>query len=222
VIERTGADKIAAIIVETISGTNGVIIPPRSWFAALRAICDEFGLFLILDEVLVGFYRCHTPFAFHSFAARPDMVTMSKAITGGYIPFGAVWVSDRIAQFYEQNTLTGGLTNYAHPLGLAATAGMLSIVRDNSFLQQLAKLEIAFANHCHALAASCSATAIRQQGMLAAIEFGDRVLRPWNEWADRGLYLYTKSNLLILAPPLITSESRLATAFETLQQGMLA
>lgn len=220
VIKQAGADKIAAIIVETISGTNGVVIPPRSWFAALRAICDEFGLFLILDEVLVGFYRCHAPFAFQSFDARPDMVTMSKAITGGYIPFGAVWVNDRIAQFYEQNTLTGGLTNYAHPLGLAATAGVLSIVGDDAFRSQLVKLENAFATRIRSFAARYSATAVRQQGMLAAIEFGDRVLPPWNYWADRGVYVYTKGNMLILAPPLITSESRLSAAFETLEEAM--
>jgi taurine--2-oxoglutarate transaminase len=221
IVQQTGADRIAAIIVETISGTNGVVIPPQSWFAALRSICDEFGIFLILDEVLVGFYRCHTPFAFHSFAAVPDMVTMSKAITGGYIPFGAVWVNDRIAQFYEQNTLVGGLTNYAHPLGLAASAGVLSIVKDNSFLQQLTKLEVTFADQVSSIAARCAATAIRQQGLLAAIEFGDRVLPPWNYWADRGLYLYTKGNMLILAPPLVTSEVRLASSLETLEQGLL-
>jgi taurine--2-oxoglutarate transaminase len=219
-IEQAGADKIAAIIVETISGTNGVIIPPPSWFAALRAICDEYGLFLILDEVLVGFYRCHTPFAFQGFDVHPDMVTMSKAITGGYIPFGAVWVNQSIAQFYEQNTLTGGLTNYAHPLGLAATAGVLSLIKEPAFQKQLASLEQAFSNLIHSLATHFSATAVRQQGMLCAIEFGDRALPPWSYWTDRGLYLYTKGNMMILAPPLISTVSRLTAAFEVLRQSM--
>lgn len=219
-IKQAGADKIAAIIVETISGTNGVVIPPRSWFAALRAICDEFGLLLILDEVLVGFYRCHSAFAFQSFDVRPDMVTMSKAITGGYIPFGAVWVSDSIAQYYEQNTLTGGLTNYAHPLGLAATAGVLSLIQEPAFRNQLATLEQTFSDSVRSLATHFSATAVRQQGMLCAIEFGDRVLPPWNFWTDQGLYLYTKGNMMILAPPLVTAASRLTSAFEVLSQGM--
>jgi taurine---2-oxoglutarate transaminase len=218
VIEQTGADKIAAIIVETISGTNGVVIPPQSWFDALRTLCDEFGLFLIFDEVLVGFYRCHTPFAFHSFDARPDMVTMSKAITGGYIPFGAVWVNEPIAEFYEQNTLTGGLTNYAHPLGLAAAAGVLEIVSDSRFLSQLKVLEANFESSIRSFARQFRATAVRVQGMLAAVEFGDRLLPPWNYWVEHGLYLFTKSNLMILAPPLTTSEARLAAAFEELEQ----
>lgn len=220
VIAQTGADQIAAIIVETISGTNGVIIPPQTWFDALRVISDEFGIFLIVDEVLAGFHRCHTAFAFHSFNLRPDLVTMSKAITGGYIPFGAVWVNESIADFYEQHTLTGGLTNYAHPLGLAATSAVLEMVGNGAFFIQLRRSEQVFEAGVRTIAERFGASAVRLQGMLAAIEFGDRILPPWDYWIERGLYLFTKGNMMILAPPLVTKEERLANAFEALAEGM--
>lgn len=220
VLERIGVDQVAGVIVESVTGTNGVIIPPRSWFEGLRKICDQYDLFLILDEVLSGFHRCQTPFAFQNLGGQPDLICMSKAITGGYIPFGAVWVNQDIANFYEDRVLVNGLTNYAHPLGLAATGAVLKIISSADFQRNLERIESVFAERIGHLAKKFQATAVRCQGMLAAIEFGDRVLPGWADWAARGCYLYTKGNMLILAPPLVTAEERLQQAFDWVEQGL--
>lgn len=220
IVKSTGAEKIAAIIVESITGTNGVIIPPVSWFEGLRQVCDQYGLFLIFDEVLSGFYRCKSPLAFQQFYVRPDMICMSKAITGGYIPFGAVWVNQEIADYYADRVLANGLTNYAHPLGLAATGAVIQQILDGRFLAHLRQLEILFAERISELAKTFDASAVRCQGMLAAIEFGSRQLPAWHDWIKHHCYLFTKGNMLILAPPLITSVDRLNQAFDDLESGM--
>jgi len=213
VVQSIGGDKIAAVIVETVSGTNGVVIPPRSWLEGLRQMCDEFGLYLIVDEVLVGFYRCGRPFAFQAFDIQPDMVCMSKAITGGYVPMGAVWTSSSIARFYDQQVLVGGLTSYAHPVGLAAIQGVLEQVKDDGFLQNLQVRERAFAERVHQISVRHRGTVVRQMGMLAALEFGSRQLPPAADFLAAGLHLYSKENMMILAPPLTTDLDRMSLAF---------
>lgn len=220
IVLQVGADQIAAVIVETVSGTNGVIIPPRSWFEGLRQLCDEFGLFLILDEVLVGFYRCEKAFAFQHFDVRPDMVCMSKAITGGYVPMGAVWVNPKIADFYDQRLLVGGLTNYAHPVGLAAIGAVLQQVRDPGFLKDLREIESVFACRVQQLSLQHAATQVRRLGMLAAIEFGTRQLPPASDFWALGLHLYTRENMMILAPPLTTDLGRMEAAFDRLSEAL--
>jgi taurine---2-oxoglutarate transaminase len=220
VVKRVGAERIAAVIVEPISGTNGVVIPPEGWFQGLRRVCDEFGILLICDEVLCGFHRCGSAFAFQGFQVRPDMVCMSKAISGGYIPFGAVWVNSEMARFYDEQVLVGGLTNFAHPLGLAALSGVLSQISEPSFRENLNLLEQTFSAKIQELAARRAATAVRVRGMLAAIEFGERVLPTWHQFVQEGLYVYTKGSMLILAPPLISTTARLRAAFDQLEQGL--
>lgn len=218
VVQNVGPDRVAAIIVETISGTNGVIIPPESWFAGLRKICDDFGLYLILDEVLVGFYRCSRPFAFHNFRVQPDMVCMSKAITGGYVPMGAVWTNSQIASFYDQQVLVGGLTSYAHPLGLAAIRGVLRQISRPEFLRGLEDCESLFAERVQQFCDRYQGALVRQLGMLAAIEFGSRQLPPASEFLAAGLHLYTKGNMMILGPPLTSDLERMSVAFDTIHR----
>ncbi len=221
VIAEVGPEKIAAILVETISGTNGVYLPTASWLAGLRRLCDQHEIFLILDEVLVGFYRAGAPFAFQLFNGQPDMVCMSKAITGGYIPLGAVWTNPKIAEFYDEHVLVGGLTNYAHPLGLAATAGVLEQTEQTSFRDKLNELQKAFQEGVELLASRHHASAIRQIGMIAAIEFGERTLPTANDFLNAGLHLYTKANLMILAPPLTTNLDRMQAAFQRASSALI-
>ncbi len=218
IVRQTGVERIAAVIVETISGTNGVVIPPRAWFSGLRRVCDEYGILLICDEVLCGFHRCGSAMAFQNFGVKPDMVCLSKAISGGYIPFGAVWLKDELASFYDEQVLVGGLTSLAHPLGLAALQGVLNQIAAPGFMEQLRELERLFAEWMARLGQRFSATALRVKGMLAAIEFEPRILPPWRHFTDAGLYVYTKGPMLILAPPLVTTPGRLTRAFETLEE----
>jgi taurine---2-oxoglutarate transaminase len=218
VVQGIGHEKIAAVIIETISGTNGVVIPPLSWLEELRRICDDYDLMLILDEVLVGFYRCGSPFAFQEWGVQPDMVCISKALTGGYIPMGAVWTNSRVADFYEDRLLTGGLTSYAHPLGLAAINGVLTQIEQPEFHARLSLLQSIFQEQLHQLATSFGASAVRHRGLLAAIEFGNARLPNVNQFWNAGLHLYCRDQMMILAPPLTSDPDRLKSAFRRLAE----
>lgn len=220
-VDSFGPERIAAVIVEPITGTNGVYIPPASWWQALADLCASHGILLICDEVLVGFGRCGRNFAFQHFDVMPDLITMSKGITGGYVPFGAVWVSDQLAAFYDREIFRGGLTNYAHPLGLAAMSGVLDAMLDPEFLQNMRALTSVFAERVHRLAEAHGASEARMQGLLAALEFGARQLPPWTHFVDYGLYVFTKGSMLILAPPFVSKPPRLAEAFESLDKALL-
>jgi taurine---2-oxoglutarate transaminase len=120
IINKCGIDKIAAICLETITGGNGVYLASKTWWDNISTFSKTNKIFLILDEVICGFYRTGKAFGFQHYDLQPDFITLSKSISGGYVPFGAVWTSSEVAHYYDKNVLSSGLTNYAHPLGLAA------------------------------------------------------------------------------------------------------
>ncbi|MDO9181061.1 MAG: aminotransferase class III-fold pyridoxal phosphate-dependent enzyme, partial [Bacteriovorax sp.] len=132
IILETGPDKIAAIIIETITGGNGVYAGTIKWWRGLKNLCLEFDILLIMDEVVCGFGRTGKAFGYMHYDVEPDLICLAKGISGGMIPFGAVWTSPRIANHYENNLLCCGLTNYAHPLGMAAMKGVLEILHEKT------------------------------------------------------------------------------------------
>ena len=219
VIEAAGPDNFAAVIVETISGANGVSIPSTDWFTTLRQLCDRHGILLILDEVLSGFGRTGPAFAFQHYGLVPDFVCLSKAISGGYIPFGAVWTGRTVTDFYSDKALTCGLTSYAHPLGLAALDGVLETLSDASFSSNKVQLETSFAEQLNEIARLPQVQQVRQRGLLAAIFF-DRPAPSWQQMFDAGLHLYSKENRIVIAPPLVSSVQRLTTAMSTFSRAL--
>jgi taurine--2-oxoglutarate transaminase len=216
IIETAGPQRIAAVIVETITGANGVIIPPQCWWDSLGAICADFGILLISDEVLCGFGRTGPDFGFQQFGVKPDLVCLAKAITGGYIPFGAVWTSDRIADRYEQDVFTCGLTNYGHPLGLAAADAVLDVLNRASFQSHKIALEKQFAEWLQRLSRTQEVRTVRFQGLLAAVELTSPA-PSWQEMIEQGVYAFSKGNMLVLAPPLTSDPGRLAQAMATVE-----
>ena len=104
-----GADNVAAIVMETITGSNGVIIPPKGYLKGVRAICDEFGIMMICDEVMAGFGRTGKMFAFENFNVKPDIVSFAKGVTCGYVQLGGVVVSKKIAEFFDDHLLPADL-----------------------------------------------------------------------------------------------------------------
>ena len=217
IVIENGPETIAAVIVETISGVNGVVIPPLSWWDGLVRLCREFDIKLICDEVLAGFGRTGPPFAFQHFELKPDLVAMAKGITGGYVPFGAVWVSDSLASRYDEDILACGLTNYGHPLGLAALDAVLDTLTDVSFTARKRELETAFGAFVkQTCEANESIQGFRQRGLLAAIDFVDKPPH-WKAILEAGLYTITRDNMLVLAPPFTSNVDRLHRAFESLQ-----
>jgi len=213
IVRLTGREKIAAVIVEPVSGTNGVEVPPQSWWDALQKMCHESGILLICDEVLCGFGRTGKPFAFQHFGAEPDLVCMAKAISGGYFPFGAVWTSEAIARQYDDRVLACGLTSYAHPVGLAAMSGVLDIVEDPAFWKQYQAAEKAFWEGIHWLGALPQARFARGKGMLAAVYFKNGGLHSRSgELLKDGVQIFAKDDRIVLGPPLTSEPDELRAA----------
>ena len=121
-----GPATIAAIILETVVGTNGILVPPDGYLAGVRAICDEFGIVFIADEVMTGFGRCGEWFAVDRWGVAPDLITFAKGVNSGYVPLGGVVISDRIAETFDYQPYPGGLTYSGHPLACAAAVASIS------------------------------------------------------------------------------------------------
>ena len=208
IIDDTGPNSIAAIILETISGTNGMSVPHPGWFTGIQTLCRENGIMLILDEVLVGFGRCGSAFAFQDYGLQPAMITMSKEITGGYVPFGAVWTSPTIAAQYDDNVLACGLTNYGHPLGLAALESVLDTLENPDFQTNKTALEQIMADTLLPVANHSNVKEIRCRGLMAAVYLNGPA-PSWQQGFDAGMHLYSKRNLNILSPPYISTPEKL-------------
>jgi taurine--2-oxoglutarate transaminase len=207
-LEEYGATKVAAIILETVTGNNGVYIPTQEYLKNIAAYAKKNGIFFILDEVICGFYRCHEAFGFHNFGVEPDMLCLAKSITGGHLPFGAIWVKESIATKFDHEGLPCGLTNYAHPLGLAATQAVLDIVKEKSFVKNLHDLEKDFLGEIKKLPGVKS---FRQIGMLAILEISFTPDFPL--FLKHGLYGIGTKNRLLLAPNLLISKEELSELF---------
>jgi taurine--2-oxoglutarate transaminase len=215
IIAKEGAERVAALIVETISGTNGVAIPTQSWFDGIVTICRDYDILLIIDEVLCGFGRTNRAFAFQDYGLQPDFVCTSKGISGGYIPFGAVWTGPTIVDHYDSAKMACGLTGYGHPLGLAATGAVLDILADGEFQANKSALELQFAKSLQDIASLESVTDVRCRGLLAAIDL-DRPAPPWEAMIQRGLHACSIQNSIIVAPPLVSEPHRLKAATDVI------
>ena len=129
-ITYEGRDQIAAIVLETITGSNGVIIPPKGYMQGVRAICDEFGIMMVCDEVMAGWGRTGEWFAIDNYNVEPDIITFSKGITCGYSPLGGVIVSKNIAEHFDDHVLSCGLTCSGHPIGCAAGIATIEVYEE--------------------------------------------------------------------------------------------
>jgi taurine--2-oxoglutarate transaminase len=129
-----GATKIAAIVLETVVGTNGVIPPPDGYLEGVRALCDEFGIMMITDEVMAGFGRTGQWFAWHNWGAQPDLIPFAKGVNSGYVPLGGVVISGEIAAFYNDRVFPGGLTYSGHPLACSTAVASINIFEEEGVL----------------------------------------------------------------------------------------
>jgi taurine---2-oxoglutarate transaminase len=130
-----GAASIAAIILEPVVGTNGILVPPDGYLAGVREICDEFGIVMIADEVMAGFGRCGEWLAVDRWGVTPDLVTFAKGVNSGYLPLGGVIVSDRIAESFQTTPFPGGLTYSGHPLACASAVASIGIFREEGIVE---------------------------------------------------------------------------------------
>lgn len=207
---------VAAVVLETIPGANGVRMGDDAYWRSVEAACKKHDALLIIDEVLVGFGRTGKWLALEHYGIQPDLITVAKGITGGYAPLGAVLVHERIARYFEDHVLYGGLTQYAHPLATAAALEAIKIYEEENLFANALDLEPVLLEGLRdcAAAAGDAARDVRGKGLLAALE----LTLPPDGWSafkkklhERHVHAHvrTQSDCLILAPPLCIDESAL-------------
>jgi beta-alanine--pyruvate transaminase len=225
---RHGGDTIAAVIVEPMAGSTGVLVPPVGYLERLRAICDAHGILLIFDEVITGFGRLGAPFAVQHFGVRPDLVTIAKGLTNAAVPMGAVVVR---AGIYDAvlNAVEGGIeffhgyTYSGHPLASAAGLATLALYEEEGLLTRAASLAPAWEQAVHALRGLPHVIDVRNLGLVAAVELESRPAKPGARGYDalvkafeRGILIRTTADIIALSPPLIISEAQIDELVSTL------
>src|SRR5438034_5867139 len=145
IVMYEGGHTIAAMFIETVTGTNGLIVPPPGYLQGLRAICDRHGILLVCDEVMCGLGRTGRWFAADHWNVVPDMITMAKGLTSAYLPLGAVALSDRIASYFDKNVFYGGLTYNAHPMSLAAAEACIQVMIDDEMVAHTQRMGVTLA-----------------------------------------------------------------------------
>lgn len=236
-----GASTIGAIIIESVVGTNGVLIPPPGYLPGVRELCDRYGIVYIADEVMVGFGRLGTWWGFENFDVVPDLITFAKGVNSGYVPLGGVVVSDRIAAHFDTVSFPGGLTYSGHPLACAPGIATFEVFRRDGILERVRDLgERVVRPRLEQMAARHpSVGEVRGLGLFWAIELvRDRQTRaplvPFNAaGADAapmaafaaackkaGLWPFTHFNRVHVAPPLIVSEDDLVRGLDIIDRAL--
>jgi beta-alanine--pyruvate transaminase len=215
------ASTIAAVIVEPISGSTGVLVPPQGYLQRLRDICDKHGILLIFDEVITGFGRTGQPFAAQTFGVTPDLITCAKGLTNGAVPMGAVIARQKIHDTFMQGPehlieFYHGYTYSAHPLACAAALGTLDTYAEEGLLTRATQIGGYFAEAVHSLKGEPNVIDVRNYGLVAGIELtpvdGQPTQRAFGIFLDcwqQGLLLRTTGDILALSPPLIVERSQI-------------
>jgi beta-alanine--pyruvate transaminase len=215
------ASTIAAVIVEPVAGSSGVLVPPLGYLQRLREICDRHGILLIFDEVITGFGRTGSAFGAQTFGVTPDLMTVAKGLTNGAVPMGAVFVQRRIHDAFMQGPehlieLFHGYTYSAHPLACAAALAALDTYAEDGLFERAARLQGRFAQALHALRGLPQVIDIRNIGLVGGIELepipGEPTRRAFGVFLDcwqQGVLVRTTGDTVALSPPLIIDEAQI-------------
>jgi beta-alanine--pyruvate transaminase len=227
-----GAETIAAVIIEPVAGSTGVLLPPEGYLRRIREICDRHGIVLIFDEVITGFGRLGTPFAVDYFGVVPDLVSTAKGLTNGAIPMGAVFagrkIYDGLMQGEErQIELFHGYTYSGHPVACAAGIANLDIFRDEQLFTRAATVADQWQEAMHSLQGLPHVTDIRTIGLIAGIELASRPDSPGSRAYDvfvdcfhKGLLIRVTGDIIALSPPLIIEPSQIHEIVSTLSAAL--
>jgi beta-alanine--pyruvate transaminase len=221
------ASTIAAVIVEPIAGSTGVLIPPRGYLQRLREICDRHGILLIFDEVITGFGRTGAPFAAQEFGVTPDLLTVAKGMTNGCVPMGGVLVSKAVYDTFMQGPdgieLFHGYTYSAHPVACAAGLATLDIYRREGLLTRARTLASKWEDAAHALKGLPHVIDVRNYGLILGLELepvagksGARAFEVFTQCFERGLLVRQTADILALSPPLTVTPAQIDEMFGTL------
>lgn len=237
IIQYEGAQNIAAIILEPVTGTNGIIIPPQGYLQGVRALCDRYGILLIADEVMSGFGRTGEWFAVDHWGVTPDLLTMAKGLTSAYAPLGAVGMRPEIAAFFAERVYQGGLTYNAHPISLAAAIANIQVLQQDNLIAHAREMGAVLHRKLTDLGEQHpSIGEVRNIGLFGAIELvRNRKTRepmaPYNGTSpememikryclDAGLYIYIHWHTLLIIPPLIITPDQLDEGFAILDRAI--
>jgi beta-alanine--pyruvate transaminase len=226
---RHDPSTIAAVIVEPVAGSAGVLVPPRGYLERLREICTRHGILLIFDEVITGFGRLGQPFASQRFGVMPDIFTTAKGLTNGTVPMGAVFVKDSVYEAFMQGAegieLFHGYTYSGHPLACAAGLGTLDTYEDEGLLTRAASLEPFWEQAAHALRDARHVVDIRNCGLIAAIELepragapGKRAYEAFVKAFESGVLIRVTGDIIALSPPLIVEKAQIERLFQTVRE----
>jgi taurine--2-oxoglutarate transaminase len=236
-IELEGPKTIAAFIIEPVTGTNGILIPPPGYLEGVRAICDEYGILMIADEVMAGFGRTGKWFAVDHWNVVPDIITCAKGLTSSYLPLGVVGLRSHVAEHFEKNVFAGGLTYNSHPVCLAAALATIEVLEQDQIVENAAKMGEVMARHHQELAAKHpSVGAVRNIGLFGIMEIvrnpaTGEPMAPFNGSSpemqalhryllDNGVYTILHWNQVMTNPPLTITEDQLAEGFAVLDKAL--
>ena len=237
VIELEGPKHIAAFILETISGTNGILIPPDGYLQGVRALCDKHGILMICDEVMAGFGRTGKWFGVDHWNVVPDLITMAKGLTSAYVPLGAVGMRRGIADHFRDKAFNGGLTYNSHPLGCATALATIKVYEDEGLIEHAAKMGGVMREMHQALAATHpSVGAARNIGLFGIVELtrNRQTMEPMapfggaspemaalgKQFRQDGLYTFVRWHTFFTNPPLCVTEGELQEAFDIIDRAL--
>jgi beta-alanine--pyruvate transaminase len=224
------ASTIAAVIVEPVAGSTGVLIPPKGYLQKLREICTKHGILLIFDEVITGFGRLGAPFAAQYYDVMPDMITTAKGLTNGVIPMGAVFVTSEIHDAFMSGPehmieFFHGYTYSGNPIASAAALATLDTYKEEGLLTRAAELSDYWADALHSLKDCPNVIDIRNTGLIGAIELdpiaGEPTKRAFTAFLkayEKGLLIRTTGDIIALSPPLIIEKHHIDELFGKLRE----
>ena len=237
VIQYEGPHTIAAIFLETIVGTNGILIPPDGYLQGVRELCDRHGILMVADEVMAGFGRTGRWFAVDHWGVVPDLMTMAKGLTSSYLPLGGVAMRQHIAEAFESKMYHGGLTYSSHPVSLAAALATIGVYEEDGLIERSARLGGVMRGHHEALAAKHPSVGAHRNlglfGILDLVRSRDPFvpLTAFNGTSDEmkavakflrqnHVYTMTPNNSIHTNPPLCITEEQLAEGFDVIDRAL--
>jgi taurine---2-oxoglutarate transaminase len=240
IIQFEGPHTVAAIVVESVVGTNGIIIPPEGYMQGLRMLCDKYGIMLICDEVMSGFGRTGKWFAVDHWNVVPDIMTMAKGLTSAYVPLGAAVVSDTIAEYFEDKPLMAGLTYNAHSVGCAAAVACINVYKSDNLIENAARMGDILAVELNKLKAKHPSIGdVRSIGLFSIVELVKNretreALTPYNPkptelgpmpafnafLREHGVFTFVRWHTFFVNPPLTITEAQLREGLAVIDKAL--
>jgi len=237
IIQLEGPHTIAAFILETVVGTNGILIPPDGYLEGVRKLCDKYGILMIADEVMAGFGRTGKWFAIDHWSIVPDLICMAKGLTSSYIPLGAVGMRRHIAKHFDDKVFYGGLTYNSHPMGCATALATIRVYEEDNLIENSRKMGAIMKDLGAELQKKHpSVGAVRSIGLFGIVELirsrkTKQPMAPFNGtseemaalgrfFRENGLYTLVRWNTFYTNPPLCINEQQLREAFAIFDKGL--